>query len=567
MNTASIAYFSMEIGLSDDMPTYSGGLGVLAGDTLRAGADWGLPLVAVTLIHRKGYFRQQLTSAGDQTELPATWDVASHLEEMSPRVAVELSGTPVLVRCWKKNLYGVLGDAVPIYFLDTDLPENSEEHRVLTDRLYGGDDRYRLSQEVLLGVGGVRMLQALGYDGLRTFHMNEGHSALLTLELLTGSACRRGRSEPSVEDIAHVKDHCVFTTHTPVKAGHDRFELSLVEELLGAKARGLIETLFDMTELNMTELALKQSRYVNGVARKHGEVSRGMFNGHHVDAITNGVHAVTWAAPPFQELFDKHVPGWREDNQSLRYVAYVPLEEVAAAHQEAKRALLERIHDLHGWPVEEDVFTIGFARRAAAYKRGDLLFQDLERLKRIAKDVGPLQLVYAGKAHPADGTGKSIIRHIVGAASELGDAVRLVYLENYGMEIGALMTAGCDLWLNTPERPKEASGTSGMKAALNGVPSLSVLDGWWIEGHIEGVTGWSIGDHDPSRDAGDLYQKLESIVMPLYYRERTRYQEVMRHTIALNGSFFNTERMMSEYARQAYRMSEQERWREGKRLG
>jgi len=550
-----IAYFSMEIGLRADMATYSGGLGVLAGDTLRAAADLGLPLVAVTLVYRRGYFRQHLDAVGAQTESPDSWNVADGLREMDPRVDVEIEGKTVRLRAWLQEIVGVLGQKVTVYFLDSDLEENDPASRALTDQLYGGDKRYRLSQEVVLGVGGVRMLHALGHDALETYHMNEGHSALLTLELMRRAAFDEGREELSEEDVFRVREGCVFTTHTPVAAGHDRFPLDLVRSVLGEVTWKRLEGLYAMTELNMTELALRHSRYVNGVARRHGDVTREMFDGYDVQAITNGVHAATWTSAPLSELFDRYVPGWREDNQSLRYMTYTALEEIEAAHRAAKKNLIDYVETANGIRLSEETFTIGFARRAAAYKRADLLFDDVERLKAIASKSGAIQIVYAGKAHPHDEPGKAIIRRIVEAGKSLGEHVVLVYLENYGIELGGLMTSGCDLWLNTPEPPKEASGTSGMKAALNGVPSLSILDGWWVEGHVEGVTGWSIGDTHPdrARDASELYDKLESKILPLYYDDRDGYSRVRRYAISINGSFFNTERMVSEYARQAYR--------------
>ena len=550
-----IAYFSMEIGLKADMATYSGGLGVLAGDTLRAAADLGLPLVAVTLVHRNGYFRQHLDAVGGQTESPDSWNVADRLREMDPRVDVEIEGKTVRLRAWLQEIVGVLGQKVRVYFLDSDLEENDPASRALTDQLYGGDKRYRLSQEVVLGVGGVRMLQALGHDVLETYHMNEGHSALLTLELMRKAAFDGGREKLSEEDISLVRERCVFTTHTPVAAGHDRFPVDLVRSVLGEATWKRLEGLYAMTELNMTELALRHSRYVNGVARRHGDVTRDMFDGYDVQAITNGVHAATWTSAPVSELFDRHVPGWREDNLSLRYMTYTVLEEIDVAHRAAKKNLIDYVETANGIRLNEETFTIGFARRAAAYKRADLLFDDVERLKAIASRSGPIQIVYAGKAHPHDEPGKAIIRRIVEAGKSLGEHVVLVYLENYGIELGGLMTSGCDLWLNTPEPPKEASGTSGMKAALNGVPSLSILDGWWVEGHVEGVTGWSIGDAHPdrARDANELYDKLETKILPLYYDDCDGYSRVRRYAISINGSFFNTERMVSEYARQAYR--------------
>jgi starch phosphorylase len=558
----TIAYFSMEIGLTEEMPTYSGGLGVLAGDTLRAAADWGLPLAAVTLLHRKGYFRQRLDSNGQQTEEPDGWKVEDHLEEMTTRVQVEVEGKPVILRCWRRVLEGVLGATIPVYFLDSDLPENGESQRRLTDHLYGGDKRYRLSQECILGVGGLRMMRALGYDGLETYHMNEGHSSFLTLELMGQLARRAGRTEPSTDDVNQVKNHCVFTTHTPVSAGHDRFPKDAVKQVLSPDLFQILDKLYPGEEINLTDLALMHSRFVNGVARRHGEVTRGMFGGFDVRAITNGIHAATWAAPSWQRLFDRNVPGWREDNQSLRYVAYVPLEEIEEAHREAKSALLDRVRADAGRELDSERFTIGFARRATAYKRAGLLLRDVERLNRMAERQGPLQILYAGKAHAHDDRGKEIIREIFAAREKLSPKIALVYLEDYGVSLAARLTSGVDLWLNTPEAPLEASGTSGMKAAVNGVPSLSILDGWWIEGHIEGVTGWSIGDQpalpsvpDGEKDAESLYRKLESVILPLYYRDRAAYLEVMRHTVALNGSFFNTERMVSEYARQAYRLA------------
>ena len=442
MPELKIAYFSMEIGLSEDIHTYSGGLGVLAGDTLRAAADWGLPLVAITLLHRKGYFRQHLDDNGAQSEEPDSWNPEERLREMEPRVEVEVGGQPVRLRAWFKELQGVLGQLVPVYFLDSDVEDNDDASRRLTDVLYGGDDRYRLSQETILGIGGVRMLEALGYIGIETYHMNEGHSGLLTLELMSNLARAAGRVDPSVDDIASVRDHCVFTTHTPVAAGHDRFPADVVESVLGADTWKRLRKLYAMNddELNMTELALRHSRYVNGVTRRHGEVTRGMFNGYNVEAITNGVHAATWAAPSLRELFDRHIPGWREDNQSLRYIACTPLEEIEHAHLDAKRALLSYVDSANGVKLDENHFTIGFARRVTAYKRADLLFHDIDRLNRIASDIGPIQIIYAGKAHPHDSRGKEIIRSIVAAGASLSENVQLVYLEDYGMKIGALLT-------------------------------------------------------------------------------------------------------------------------------
>ena len=370
-----------------------------------------------------------------------------------------------------------------------------------------------------------------------------------------GKNSQRVFSERQVEV---VRRQCVFTTHTPVPAGHDRFSTELVCRVLGDDRATALSQLCVMNgSLNMTELALRFSGFVNGVSMRHGEVSRAMFPNHSIDAITNGVHAITWTAAPMAALFDRTLPEWRRDNFFLRYAIGVPLAEIRQAHAQAKKELLQQVRWLTGIQLDEKVFTIGFARRATGYKRGDLLFTDLERLKKVARRGGSLQIVYAGKAHPHDYAGKAIIRRIFEAAAALASDVRVVYLENYDMALGKLLCSGVDVWLNTPLRPQEASGTSGMKAALNGVPSFSVLDGWWIEGHIEGVTGWSIGEastteNDSIVEAASLYEKLEQVILPLYYKEPDKFAHVMRSAIALNGSFFNTQRMISQYVRNAY---------------
>jgi starch phosphorylase len=449
---------------------------------------------------------------------------------------------------------------VPIYFLDADLPENSEWDRTLTHTLYGGDLHYRLCQEVILGIGGVRILRALGYDRIERFHMNEGHSSLLGLELLDEEAKRAGRAVIKREDVEAVRRQCVFTTHTPVAAGHDQFPIELVKRVLGRNEVEEMKDVFCCGDLlNLTYLALNLSGYVNGVAKKHGEISRLMFAGYNIDAITNGVHAATWAADPFSRLYDHYITGWRQDNFSLRYALSVPKEEVWQAHTQAKKILIQYINQQTNAGMDVDLLTLGFARRAAEYKRADLIFTDLDRLKAIAEKIGPLQIVYAGKAHPRDAAGKESIKRVFSAKEALRHKIKIAYLENYNMEIGRLMTSGVDVWLNTPQPPLEASGTSGMKAAVNGVPSLSVLDGWWIEGCIEGVTGWSIGpkdrtagDQNHRADAESLYEKLEQVVVPLFYKDRSGFLDVMHHAIALNGSFFNTHRMLQQYVLKAY---------------
>lgn len=550
----------MEIALEPDIPTYSGGLGILAGDTLRSAADLGVPLVAVTLAYRKGYFRQILDSAGNQFEEPQEWSPEKQLTEVKSQVSVEIEGRPVNVRAWKYTITGVEGSTVPVYLLDTDLPENSEYDRHLTDSLYGGDQRYRLAQEIVLGFGGFRLLAKLYAGQIETYHMNEGHSALLSLGLLERRLEQSFAGRLKQLDIDGIRDRCIFTTHTPVPAGHDQFPRSLAVQVLARDQVALLDEAeaWEGDALNMTFLALRFSGYVNGVAMRHGEVSRGMFPAYDISAITNGVHALTWTSHSFMELFDSCIPGWRTDNNYLRYAISIPLPAIRQAHAEAKTELFAAISQSFGVQLDPKAFTIGFARRASTYKRADLLFQDPERLRRIAREVGPIQLVYGGKAHPHDEGGKNLIRRVVGCSSELADAIRAVYVQNYDMRWGKLITSGVDVWLNNPLRPQEASGTSGMKAALNGVPSFSVVDGWWAEGHIEGVTGWAIGNdevsEDPTAEIATLYDKLEREIVPMFYGRPNRYTEVMRYAIALNGSFFNTQRMVLQYLTNAYKM-------------
>lgn len=554
----TIAYFSMEIGLEAAMPTYSGGLGVLAGDTLRAAADLNLPMAAVTLVHRHGYFRQVLDAHGNQTEAPAPWQPEQHLAELPVRASITIEGRPVAVRAWQLSIPGEFGARLPVYFLDTGLPENSEFDRSLTNVLYGGDLRYRLCQEAVLGLGGVAVLRALGRRDCAVYHMNEGHSALLTLALLRETLGERPLAEAGPDDFEAVRRRCVFTVHTPVAAGHDRFPLALVEQVLGSDHVRLLSRLpvIEDSALNLTHLALFFSHSANAVSMKHAEVSARMFPGYRVGAITNGVHTRSWSAPPIARLFNRHLPAWRRDALALRHALRIPLPELRAAHGEAKAALLAEVHRRTGVQLDPAAFTIAFARRATAYKRANLLFADLERLRRVRR-VGPLQIVFSGKAHPRDEAGKAIIASIFRAARDLSPAIPVVYLAEYDIELARRLVAGADLWLNNPEKPLEASGTSGMKAAVNGVPSLSTLDGWWIEGCIEGVTGWAIGEppdrpSDPQQEAASLYDKLEHTILPLFYHRPDAYAEVMRNAIAYNGSHFSAQRMMEQYALTIY---------------
>ena len=564
-NAPRIAYYSMEIGFRTDIPTYSGGLGVLAGDTLKSAADLGVPVVACSLLYNRGYFRQRLDMDGWQSEEPVMWDFAEKgFVLQDARVKVRLEGRDVHLQAWRYDLQGETGHVVPLIFLDSDLPENQEWDRGLTYHLYGGDNRYRLKQEIILGIGGTRMLAALGFKPEK-YHMNEGHAAFLVLELLlrTKKNIEDVWDENLVWDTQSVKDQCIFTTHTPVEAGHDRFPWDMVGEVMGDYFPTNDFKRFgdEHDQLNMSTLALNLSDFQNGVAKKHGEVSRNMFPGYNIRSITNGVHSRTWTHPHWQAVYDRYINGWSLEPELFVRVDNVPDAVVWETHHTCKRELLADVQARTGIGMSPDILTIGFARRATPYKRADLLFRDVKRLLEVAS--GKLQIIYAGKAHPKDGAGKDNIHKIIEAARALGGEIPVVFLENYDMDLALKIIAGADVWLNTPMRPREASGTSGMKATHNGVPNFSVLDGWWIEGWIEDVTGWAIGPEavetnldavDETLDLVDLYDKLEQKLLPAYYggTDHADWIKVMKGAIGKNACYFNTHRMMRQYVTEAY---------------
>ena len=551
-----IAYFTMEIALRDEVPTYAGGLGVLAGDTVRAAADLDVPLVAVSLVSRAGYFRQEIDANGWQIERDDLWDPAQYAQASQAKIALHIEGREVWVRSWLYVVSGLRGHRIPVLLLDTDLDDNRAEDRQITDRLYGGDEANRLKQEMVLGIGGVRMLHALGFE-IRQYHLNEGHSALLALELLRWFV--RSQQEVgsgSAYDIPRVRQLCNFTTHTPVEAGHDQFSYELVQHIVGDVVDPVeLKALAGEQRLNMTRLALNLSEYVNGVSTRHAEVSQHSFPGFQIHAVANGVHPGTWTCPDFARLYDKTLPAWRHEPELLSRIAdQISDEDLWTAHNSAKRVLIERVNRLTGVRLRAELPVLAFARRMTSYKRPDLLFWDIERLKHIA-DALPFQVLIAGKAHPNDQPGKELIHRLTQHARELSGSIPVVFLPNYGTGLALELVSGADVWLNTPLRPLEGSGTSGMKAAFNGVPSLSILDGWWIEGCIEGVTGWAIGTDAMAADEGDarsLYEKLETKVLPLYRSGGHAWAPVMRGAIGKNAAYFNSHRMMRRYAIEAY---------------
>lgn len=547
-----IAYFSMEIALDPAMHTYSGGLGMLAGDTARACADLDLPIVFVTLVSRAGYLRQRIEQR-EQVGLPDPWVPEARLTPLRAKVAVVIESREVWVRPWLHLLEGAHGHRVPVLLLDTELAENDARDRDITARLYGGDEAYRLRQEIVLGVGGLRILQALGFS-IRTYHLNEGHAALLALDLLRRHPRPADQACPGTlaYDVARVRDCCVFTTHTPVEAGHDRFPYGLWESLMeGYFPTEQLRLVAGAQHLNMTQLALNLSGFINGVAERHAQTATRMFPGYHIRAITNGIHVGTWAHPGVAALFSRHAPAWAYEPELIaRFDQLLPDADVWEAHAVARRELVAMVQARCGLALEEALPTIGFARRITAYKRPSLLFADLDRLRRIHAER-PFQLVLAGKAHPADAPGRDLVRRIHEVIETLGDAVKVAFLPNYDFAMARTLVAGVDVWLNTPEAPLEASGTSGMKAGLNGVLNLSVLDGWWLEACIEDVTGWGIPG-DTAGTADQLYDRLQRVVLPRFHDDRARWIWMMKQSIAKIGAYFNTHRMMRRYATEAY---------------
>lgn len=550
-----VAYFSMELALHPEIHTYAGGLGILAGDTARSCADLELPVVFVTLASREGYLRQAIDANGNQIDDSDAWDLVRWTTPLDAMVAVRIEGRAVWIQPWLYVLTCPLGRQVPILLLDTQVEHNEPVDRAISDRLYGGDEAYRLKQEIVLGIGGERLLRALGFE-IETYHLNEGHAAFLAISLLrrhphTGAGPAGAGLQYNVDA---VREQCVFTTHTPIEAGQDCFDYDLVARLLGGYIEeDQLKLLAGSDRLNMTRLALNLSGYVNGVARRHAETTRRMFPGYSIRAITNGVHVPTWTHPAFGRLFQGIAPDWGHDPEALACADQLSDEAVWGAHNEAKADLIHEVKRLTGLELRPDLPLIAYARRMTGYKRPDLLFANLDRLRQLHQ-AQPFQILIAGKAHPRDGRGKELIAELHRHARQLRDEISMAFLPNYDMELAKIMVAGADIWLNTPLPPMEASGTSGMKAALNGVLNLAVLDGWWIEAWIEGVTGWAVG-HDDGRTvdhAQDLYDKLQGTVLPLYGKDRRRWIWMMKQAISKIGSRFNSQRMMRRYASEAY---------------
>lgn len=559
MNDTKVAYISMEIGLDSNIPTYSGGLGVLSGDTVRSAADLEIPMVGICLCYSSGYFYQFFNEFGEQKEKEIEWSFFYEFEKIEKPISIKIQDKEIKISAWLYQVIGQSGHIIPVYLLTTDVEGNEDWQRKLTAALYDSTSRWhRIVQEMILGIGGVKLLKSLGYNNIKVYHINEGHGAFATLELLK-----------ELGDIKKVKESIAFTTHTPVPAGHDTFNYDLVKDVFRDELPSNIKEFGGKKELNMTVLAMNLSRYRNGVAKKHGEISRQMFPNYNVDYITNGIHLPFWVSKPIRKIFDKKWPNWKSVPSVLQNAIEIDDLDLFDAHIENKFKLIS-YQKSHSWNLlDEELITIGFARRFATYKRAVLIFNDIDRLGKICK--GNVQFIFAGKAHPKDQMGKDYIKKIYEAGEYLYDnyEVKVVLIENYNMDLSHMLVSGVDVWLNTPNRYREASGTSGMKAALNGVLNFSVQDGWWLEGyHMNPKAGWAIGpdDSDPKAaennwdvDSTYIYEILENELIPTYM-DHDEWIFRQKNAISL-AAYFNTHRMVCEYAEKAYKLKKQRPWK------
>lgn len=542
MNNIKVAYFSAEIGIKEEIKTYSGGLGILAGGTIKAMADLEVPFCAITLLYKYGFFKQKIVN-DYQEELNDCWDYKNILIDTKKEIKVNISGTDIYVKIWKYEYTGITGHKIPIYFLDTHLEKNPLWACQLTDNLYQGD---RLSQEIILGIGGIRALKELEINTIEKYHMNEGHSSFLTLELYKNNG-----KENNIWSDEEIKNKCVFTTHTPIPAGHDKFSYSEIYEKLKGEIDILplhIKKLAGEDLLNTTLLALNFSSYHNGVSKKHGDVTKKMFPNFEIDYITNGVHLQSWTSKYFKELYNKYMPGWEKQNSKLKEIFKIPNSQIYRAHQLAKEELIDFINqkNIVDTTLKKNVLTIGFARRFIQYKDAELIFENLEELKKLG---GKVQFIFAGKSHKNDPWGKNIMKDIIDNANDLKEHIQIAFLENYDIEIAKKLVAGCDLWLNTPIPPSEASGTSGMKAVVNGCLHFSRVDGWAIESFERNGGGFPIAEYE------DFIRTLEFKIIPMYYSEnKTSWVEEMKLSIGNSATYFNTHRMAKEYISKAYKI-------------
>lgn len=529
-----IAYICMEFGIESNMKTYSGGLGILAGDTIKSYADMSIPAVGVGLLYKNGYLDQELDAERGQVTHPQTWNPDNYMKPIK-RMHIPLHNQHVEVLIWEYTYTSPeSGFSVSVLFLDTDHESNSEDIRRVSEKLYHNEKDIFYLQLMVLGLGSWYALQELGCE-IDTYHLNESHSALLALVL------------------NHRNTQVTFTTHTPVKGGHTRMPIDLIHNLCTEnQCLSIPEKAIEGEVVNLTTVALELADYSNAVSEKHQEVTQHMFPDHEVDFITNGIHSSTWASPDMKKLFDTHIPGWREQPELLRHIQAVPSQEIQDAHAQSRKELHHFINQNTDIECIPDAFTIGFARRATAYKRAELLLKNPEHLLSLAHSKGGINVIFAGKAYHDDEEGGELIKRILDLQNHYSDSrLRIIYVENYDINLAKKLVSGVDVWLNTPKVAYEASGTSGMKAALNGVPNISVNDGWWIEGGIHEVTGWTIRGFSEEAEINSIHELVEHALSTYYYDPQT-WAHMQRLAIAFVASYFNTHRMVTEYNQKGY---------------
>ncbi|MHB8903534.1 MAG: alpha-glucan family phosphorylase [Patescibacteria group bacterium] len=548
-----VAYFSMEIALENDLKTYAGGLGVLAGDLLRAASELNFPMVGITLLNPRGYLKQKINIFGNQVPQAENKFDYRKFKKLKPIIEISIGQDIVKVNIWQYCLKSDRGIIIPVYFLDTNHKDNSRRNRKISNYLYNDNRTYRLKQEIILGRGGVKLLNIIGYQNIQKIHLNEGHGSLAGLELLTETKGNNFNAK-----LKAVRDKCVFTTHTSIPDSQEVFSYSdFIKRQPDFPAE--LKFLIHGDKINFTLLGFYFSSYANAVSRKHQEIVSKLYPLNNINSNTNGVSSIYWTSEEFKKLYDKYIFNWRVDNSLLKNAFKVPLSEINSAHQKNKNALINYVNKVSGAKLKPDVFTIVYARRFVAYKRPLFLFNDISQLLKINQAVGKIQLIYSGKAHRTDKEGKKIIKNLFNLRKLLKGKIELVFVENYDLDKAKLLVSGADLWLNTPLPFNEASGTSGMKAAHNGVPQLSTLDGWWPEGYRENKTGWAISEKEIRgkngvRNENNLYSLLADQIIPLYYNKKNKWLEIMRNTISLNAAYFNSQRNLKQYIKEAYKI-------------
>jgi glycogen phosphorylase len=547
MNIPNIAFVTMEFGLDNNMNTYCGGLGILSGDIIKSATDMSVRMTGITILYKNGWFKQSIDDKGYQVATSDTWDYQKYLTDTNLTFTINIHNESVKVKLWEYTwTSNISGFSNTIYFVDTDVDGNSDLIKQASNKIYHTDKSIWYCQEILLALSTIEVNKILNLK-IDIYHLNESHAACLALALYD-----------EVKDWNKVRQSLVFTTHTPLEAAHQKFNIDDLKNYLPSKYVEYIpKELIVNSEINFTKLSLFASKFSNAVAKRHEEVSDKMYPEFSLDHVTNGVHIDTWVCSGLGMIYDKYLTGWKNDPNILRQIGVVPDEEIESNHHKNKINLCDYVNDKYHKNLDPNIFTIGFARRTVGYKRADMILTQLERLKTIAKKYNKIQIIFSGKAYPTDDEGIKLIKSLVDASKIIDPYLNIVFIEDYDMAIAKKMVLGVDLWLNNPIPPLEASGTSGMKASLNGIPNFSILDGWWVEGHLEGITGWSIGEDLCVGDVcklieiEDLYSKLENQIYHAW-NDKAKWARMRKTCIALNGTYFNTYRVVQEYILKGY---------------